>query len=79
VGVKSSGDAEKVPMELPFTNISKSSLIANSMFADFIVPWYVICVVMFPSPMYPPKYEYSVLDELDRNARVENPGTEPHS
>ncbi len=32
---------------------------------------------MFPSPTYPPKYLYSVLDELERNARVENPVTLP--
>ena len=76
-GVKSSGEPVKIPRELPFTNISKSSLTTSSMFADFIVPWYSICFVMFPSPTYPPKYAYSVLDELDRNARVENPVAPP--
>ncbi len=37
--MKSSGDAENIPSELPFTSISKSLLITSSMSADFIVPW----------------------------------------
>jgi len=57
------------------TRISKSLFITSSIFAEFIVPWYSICDVMFPSPTYPPKYVISVWDDEDKNARVENPVT----
>lgn len=71
--MKSSGDPRNVPSEFEFTKISKSLFITSSIIADFISPLYSICIVTFPSPTYPPKYVYAVLDEEAKDARVENP------